>query len=265
VHAVAGLALAAVAVFATTASAVPVTVAPERVGKLELVSSFTTGYPCCPPRVTNIKRAAALLDGRTIAPDAVFSMNAALGKRTRARGFVAAPMISGSRLVDSVGGGISQVATTLYNAAFFAGLALVEHTPHSFYISRYPMGREATISWGGPELIFRNDWPAPVRIRLTATDTAITVRFYSCRLARRVITRTDRPHSYVPPRTVFVVNYGLAAGARRLIQPAGAPGFTIAYTRAVYRVRELGRAERFRVRYEPQNAIVEIGPNRTGP
>jgi vancomycin resistance protein YoaR len=260
-----GLTLAAIALLSTTPSAAPADIVPAGAPRLELVSSFTTRYPCCPPRVTNIRRAAVLLDGRTIAPGAVFSMNAALGKRTSARGFVAAPMISGGRLVESVGGGISQVATTLYNAAFFAGLALVEHTPHSFYISRYPMGREATISWGGPELIFRNDWSAPVTMRLTATDSAITVRFYSVPLGRGVTTRTERPHSYVLPRTVVVVNYGLASGTRRLVQPAGAPGFTVGYTRAVYVLRHMRRDERFRVQYEPQNAVVEIGPNRTGP
>jgi vancomycin resistance protein YoaR len=258
------LAVAAIAVVCMTPSATPSNVVPEGAAELKLVSSFMTSYPCCPPRVTNIKRAATLLDGRTIAPGAVFSMNAALGKRTLGRGFVPAPMISGGRLVDSVGGGISQVATTLYNAAFFAGLALLEHTPHSFYISRYPIGREATISWGGPELIFRNDWSAPVRMRVTATDSAITVRFYSLPLGRRVASRTGRPSSYVSPRTIVVVNHGLAAGTRRLAQPAGGPGFTVAYSRAVYRLGQLRRNERFRVRYQPQNAIVEIGPNRSG-
>jgi vancomycin resistance protein YoaR len=123
-----------------------------------MVSHFRTLYPPGEPRVINIRRAAQLLDGTVLAPGERWSMNSALGRRTRARGFVPAPMISGGVLVNSVGGGISQVATTLYNAAFFAGLRLVAHTPHSFYISRYPMGREATISWGGPELIFQNDW-----------------------------------------------------------------------------------------------------------
>jgi VanW like protein len=114
----------------------------------------------CPPRVHNIRRATQLLDGRLIAGGARFSMNDALGRRTRARGFVPAPMISGGRLVDSVGGGISQVATTMFNAAFFAGLRLVAHTPHSFYISRYPKGREATVSWGGPDRAVASSLPA---------------------------------------------------------------------------------------------------------
>src|SRR4029079_15192212 len=139
-----------------------------------------------------IRRAARLLDRRVIYPGQVFSMDATLGRRTRARGVVPAPMVSGGVLVNSVGGGISQVATTLYNAAFFAGLRLIAHTPHSFYISRYPMGRAATISWGGPELTFQNDWPSPIVMRYRATAASISVTFYSERLGRHVSTRTGR-------------------------------------------------------------------------
>src|SRR5262245_5788852 len=71
---------------------------------LRVVGEFTTRFPCCAPRVTNIRRAAMILDGRWIRPRGSFSLNAALGERTRARGFVAAPMISGGRLVDGVCG-----------------------------------------------------------------------------------------------------------------------------------------------------------------
>jgi vancomycin resistance protein YoaR len=192
----------------------------------EVVARFTTRYPAGEPRVTNIRRAAELLDGTQLRPGATFSMNAALGERTLERGFVPAPSIVDDRFVDSVGGGISQVATALYNAAFFAGLDLVEHTPHSIYIDRYPLGREATISWGGPELVFRNDWPAPLRMHLRATDTELTVRFVSAGLGRRVETETsDRIAS-------------------------GGDGFTVEYTRRVYRYDELIVEERFRSRYE---------------
>ena len=139
-------------------------------------------------------------------------MNEALGERTIAKGYVAAPQIcAGNSFVDSVGGGISQVATMLYNGAFFAGLELIEHQPHSLYIDRYPLGREATISWGGPELIFRNDWPASVLIKLDATETSITVRFFSSRLGRRVETETSVPYGH------------------------GGGSFMVEYTRRVYR------------------------------
>jgi vancomycin resistance protein YoaR len=215
--------------------------------------------------VTNIKRASALLDGTVIGSGETFLMNETLMRRTVRRGFVPAPQISGGRVVDAVGGGISQVATTLYNAAFFAGLDLIAHTPHSFYISRYPKGREATISWGGPELIFRNDWTSPVQMRLAASDTGVTVRFLSTREGRRVETTTGQPYRYEQPRTIEIVNYRLRPGDRRLAQAAGPAGFTINYTRRVYRDETLRRNERFRVRYQPEHAIVEVGPERGGP
>jgi vancomycin resistance protein YoaR len=227
--------------------------------RLRIVGQFTTHYPCCRPRVTNIKRAAQILNGQRIPSGGTFSLNAALGERTTARGFVPAPMISGGAFVDSVGGGISQIATTLYNAAFFAGLELVEHTPHSIYISRYPMGREATISWGGPELIFRNDWSAPIRIEARATNTSVRFRLFSLPLGRRVVTKTGPPHSYVAPRAIFIQNPDIPPRTQRVRQSAGSPGFDVTYTRRVYAWSTLLRSERFHVRYQPQNAIIEVG------
>jgi vancomycin resistance protein YoaR len=249
-----GILLLVAAAFAPNASAAhSVAVTPD------VVSAFTTPFDCCPPRVTNIRRAAQLLDGTVIKPHRRFSMNVALGQRTRARGFVSAPMISAGRLVDSVGGGISQVATTLYNAAFFAGLRLVAHTPHSFYISRYPMGREATISWGGPELVFENNWPVPLRMRFFARATAITVRFDSKRLGRRIESWSGRPYGFRQPTIRVIHNPGLPLGTRRVVQSAGPPGFTIEYGRRVYRREFVLSDERWRVVYQPEDEIIEIG------
>jgi vancomycin resistance protein YoaR len=194
-------------------------------GIREQVSTFTTFYPPGQPRVVNIQRASSVIDGTILRPGATFSMNQALGERTIEKGYVAAPQIVGSSFADSVGGGISQVATMLYNGAFFAGLELIEHQPHSLYIDRYPPGREATISWGGPELVFRNDWPAGVLIKLDAGTDSITVRFFSSRLSRRVETETRSPYGH------------------------GGGGFVVDYTRRVYRGRVLARDEHYRVRY----------------
>jgi vancomycin resistance protein YoaR len=225
---------------------------------LELVSRFTTYYPAGQPRVTNIHRAAVLLDRTLVRPGARFSLNERLGKRTRARGFVAAPSISGAIHVDSVGGGVSQVATTLYNAAFFAGLRLIAHTPHSFYISRYPKGREATISWRGPELIFQNDWAAPLLVRMKTTPMSITVSLYSYGLGRRVATVTQAPTNYVRPRTVYIKDATLPPGTRRVLQVAGAAGFSISYTRRVYQDDAVRRDERYSWTYSPENEVIAV-------
>ena len=234
--------------------------AAEKLDIRELVSEFTTYYPCCQPRVTNIQRAAQLLDGTIVPPGKAFSLNEALGRRTVEKGFVAAPQIFDGRLEDAVGGGISQVATTLYNTAFFAGVKLVAHQAHQFYISRYPMGREATVSWGGPELIFRNNWPAAILMKVAASDSGITVRFYSRKLGRRVETETGKPYAYTAPRTIRTLNSSLPPGATSTVQSSGESGFTVQYTRRVFRGDELLANERYTVRYDPQNAIVEVGP-----
>jgi vancomycin resistance protein YoaR len=190
----------------------------------ERVAEFTTPYTCCPPRVTNIRRAAEILDGTVIRPDQTFSLNTALGERTTERGFVPAPQINAGRLEDAVGGGVSQIATTVFNAAFFAGLRIDSFTPHEFWISRYPPGREATVSWGGPEMIVTNDWPAGVLMRVEATDTGVTVRLYSSRLGRRVETTTETPEG--------------TSGA-----------FPVRFTRRVYEGDRVRRDETFRWSY----------------
>ena len=191
-----------------------------------LVSEFTTPYACCQPRVTNIKRAAEILDGTIIESGARFSLNVALGERTIARGFVAAPQINAGQLEDAVGGGVSQMATTVFNASFFAGLDLVQHTPHEFWITRYPPGREATVSWGGPELVVGNDWPAAILMKVSAGESGVTVKMYSTKLGRRVATTTDPS------------------------DPTAGTAFKVVYTRKVWRGSTLRRDERWTWNYK---------------
>ena len=250
----------AVAATVTTTPPAFTTAEAKALGIREKVSEFTTPYQCCQPRVTNIQRAAKIIDGMIIKPGGRFSLNDALGERTAARGFVTAPMIARGELVDAVGGGVSQVATTTYNAAFFAGLALEAHTPHEFYISRYPMGREATVSWRSPDLVFRNDWPASILFSARAGSNGITVAFYSSKLGRRVETTTGTPTARTEPKTIERPNADLPPGTRKVVQSSGPGGFSITYTRKVYRGSKLLRDETFSWRYRPENAIVEVGP-----
>ncbi len=228
----------------------------------DLVSEFSTPYNCCEPRVTNIQRAAEILDGMIVPAGHTFSLNDALGQRTTERGFVEAPQIAAGKLEDAVGGGVSQVATTLYNAAFFAGLRLDSHTPHQFWISRYPKGREATVSFGGPELVFTNDWDAGLLINAYAGSNGITIRFFSAPLGRRVETETGEAHDVVEPTTKETVNPDLAPGERVVEQSMGGAGFTVSYTRKVWAGDTLKQDQTFSWTYSPQNAYVEVGPEK---
>lgn len=160
-------------------------------GATSLLGTFTTSFSCCEPRVTNIQRMAETVDGTVIGPGEQFSLNGIAGERTEANGYKPAPTIGeGNKLVDSVGGGVSQFSTTTYNAAYFAGLQIDAHTPHSFYISRYPPGRESTLSYGSIDLLWTNDTSAPVVVRASASDTAVTVSIYGDNGGRRVRAET---------------------------------------------------------------------------
>jgi vancomycin resistance protein YoaR len=149
----------------------------QSLGIKEQVSTFTTRHNAGEDRVVNIHRAADLLNNTVVEPGATFSLNDTIGPRTAERGFVVAPVFYGGETED-VGGGVSQVATTTFNAVFFGGYQDVYHKPHSIYISRYPMGREATVNYPTVDLKFRNDSKAGVLIRTSYSSTSITVTFY---------------------------------------------------------------------------------------
>jgi vancomycin resistance protein YoaR len=140
---------------------------------------FTTYHACCEPRVTNIHRMADLVRGAVIPPGGTFSINDYVGERTTDRGFVPAGAIADGEHVQQVGGGVSQFATTTFNAAYFAGLDITSYQAHSEYFSRYPRGREATMGYPAPDLALRNDTPYGMLIWTSYTDTSLTVTFYS--------------------------------------------------------------------------------------
>ncbi len=164
-----------------------------------LIGAFTTRFECCQPRVTNIRLIARAVDRTVIAPRAQFSLNAVAGRRTRAGGYVPAPFISDGKLVPSVGGGVSQFSTTMYNAAYFAGLKIDYHQPHSAYIARYPAGREATLDYGSIDLTWTNDTAVAVLVRSSSTPTSVTVSLYGDNGGRRVRAKSG-PRQALPGR-----------------------------------------------------------------
>ena len=129
----------------------------KKLGIKRVTGKFTTYFPYLPYRNINIGRAAALINGTVLKPGDVFSLNKIVGERTVANGFTKGFIIKGGRFKKELGGGVSQSATTTYNAMFFAGLKDIFHKPHGLFIDRYPPGREATVAWPGVDLKFQND------------------------------------------------------------------------------------------------------------
>ena len=155
-----------------------------------ILGTFTTHFACCEPRTTNIALIAKAVDNSVIRPGEQFSLNRVAGPRTSGKGYKPAPFIADGKIVPSVGGGVSQFSTTMYNAAYFAGLRIDHHQPHSFYIDRYPAGREATLDYTSIDLLWTNDTDAPVLLRTSIDATSVTVTLYGASEVRRVAARS---------------------------------------------------------------------------
>jgi vancomycin resistance protein YoaR len=228
----------------------------------ERVSSFTTYYPHAEYRNVNLGRAAEIIDGYVLKPGETFSLNDTVGERTEANGFTEGYVISDGILVSDLGGGVSQMATTLFNGMFFAGLEDVEHKPHSFYIDRYPIGREATVAWGAVDLRFRNDTPYGVLIDTNVTPSTpsssgvVTVSMYSTK-HWDITTSTGERHNITKPAVRRVNTLQCHANE-------GYGGFDIDVTRYFEPVganTETREPEVFSTTYTPSDTVICTNPD----
>ncbi|WP_420444482.1 VanW family protein [Candidatus Poriferisodalis sp.] len=153
----------------------------DSLGIVELVGTFTTRHSCCQSRVENIHRFADLVRGVIVEPGQSLSLNGHVGRRTEEKGFVEGGFIDKGVLVDDIGGGVSQFATTIFNSLIGAGMEIDEYQTHSLYLSRYPFGLDPTISYPKPDLKFTNPTPYGLLVWPTYTGTSITVELYSTR------------------------------------------------------------------------------------
>jgi vancomycin resistance protein YoaR len=221
-------------------------------GIVEVIGQFTTGGFAVDSG-QNIRRAAQIINGMIVKPGGTFSLNGATEPRDAAHGYVEAGIISDGHASRGIGGGVSQLATTLYNAAYFAGMTDVTHKPHSFYISRYPPGREATVFEGAIDLKFRNDSPTGVLIQTVWTPSSLTVRLYGTK--HYDVTSTTGPRTNPTEPT----NIELPAGPD--CKPSlGAPGFTVTDTRTLHDVKTgQVRTERRTTKYNPSPIVTCSG------
>lgn len=224
----------------------------QSLGAATVIGEFTTGG-FARDSGQNIRRAAELIDGIVVQPGETFSLDAATGPRIAANGYVEAGVIDDGRPGRGIAGGVSQVSTTLYNAGYLAGMTDIEHRPHSFYISRYPAGREATIATGAIDNRFRNDNPTAVLIQTEWTPTSVTVRLSGTRrfeVAGAFGPRTDP----TTPNTVTI------PPGEPCKPSQGSGGFTITDTRTLRDVTT-GEAttKTLTTRYNPSPIVVCAG------
>ncbi len=218
------------------------------------ISSFTTRFPAGQPRVHNIELASKLINGTYIPPGGQFSMNGILGERTAAKGYIEAGIIRGGRAAKSHGGGISQVSTTIFNAAFFSGMRLDAWTPHYYYISRYPEGREATISWPDLHNKFTNTTDGGVLIQVSTTRSSITVTFWGTKKYDVTATKSAR-YDVVQPKK-------FSDPGPDCLDQSPVPGFKVDVGRVIRQGGKIVKTEKFTTSYRPEDDVTCTNPRR---
>lgn len=198
-----------------------------------LVASYQTFYGGDPNRIHNVQLVSHLVDKHVIAPGATFSFNQTTGARTAEKGFREAPVIINGELQNGLGGGVCQVSTTVFNAAYEAGLPIVSRTNHALYISHYPQGRDATVNYPDTDLKFTNDTGHALLVRTWVGSSSLTVALYGTPVHRRVVSETaplvvtgPAPTKRVSDPTMFV--------GEKVVEETGEPSRSTSVRRRVY-------------------------------
>jgi vancomycin resistance protein YoaR len=255
----------------------------EALGIRHKVSQFTTYHPCCQNRVTNIHLIADKVNNMMVMPGEIFSLNESAGERTIEDGYLEDGTIIGGEITDTVGGGVSQFATTFYNAVFWGGFEDVVHKPHSFYFSRYPLGIEATISWPLPDLQFRNDSDSAILIRTSYSNSSITVAIFGDNDGRivageqsegqlrmgvvaeggpeaRVVTAdVSDPYNYRDPPPARYVGDETIMPPEQIVDQSPAQGYMVNVTRTIT-VNGNPITTEWTVVYSPRQEIIKVHP-----
>jgi vancomycin resistance protein YoaR len=204
-----------------------------QMGITGLVGAYETFYTGIPNRLHNVRLVAHLVDDKFIAPGQVFSFNRATGDRNASKGFLEAPVIINGELSTGLGGGVCQVSTTVFNAAYEAGLPIVERHNHALYISHYPQGRDATVNYPDVDLKFRNDTGHWLLLRMTIGDSSLTATLYGTPLHRKVVSKTGGLFVTGGPKVKRVKDPTLLKG-KTVVEDKGAPSLSTRVERWVY-------------------------------
>ncbi len=252
-HRVAPLAVADAQPTRSTAQAVAM-------GITGTVGTYETFYGGDPNRIHNVQLVAHLVDGALIAPGATFSFNGTTGERTAAKGFLEAPVIVNGELQTGLGGGICQVSTTVFNAAYEAGLPITARTNHALYISHYPLGRDATVDYPDIDLKFVNDTGHWLLLRTWVGPSSLTVGLYGTPQHRRIETVAAPLRVVAPPPVQKTVDATLKPGQVE-VDDSGVPAQSTSVERKVYSPSgKLLSDQTWYSSYRAEPKIVRVGP-----
>lgn len=225
------------------------TEAAQALGVKELVATFDSTFPNNPDRTVNLTTAANTINGTLIKPGEVFSLNGILGERTAAKGYREAGMILNGRLVKATGGGVSQISTVIYNLAWFSGVALTEHQAHSFYISRYPAGREATVNWPTIDNKWTNTTPYGMLVQMWVSGSQVHGRMWSTKVYD--VEAIEGPRTNPRPGKVI-----RDSSAGCVPQSSIVAGFDITVKRVIRKAGAVVKTESYTTKYDAEDQVI---------
>jgi vancomycin resistance protein YoaR len=238
------------------------TKAAEAMGITGVVGTYETIYGGEANRIHNVQLVAHLVDNKLIAPGETFSFNGTTGDRSAAKGFLEAPVIINGELQTGLGGGVCQVSTTVFNAAYEAGLPITERTNHALYISHYPLGRDATVDYPNIDLKFVNNTPHWLLLRTFVGPDSLVVTLFGTPQHRRVVTDTAPLRTVSPPPVQKTIDPSLQPG-QVVVDDPGVPSQSTSVRRRVY--DESGKLLSDATWYSNYRAlpkIVRVGPKK---
>lgn len=232
-------------------------------GIRRLVAEWSTHYDPSIPRAENVERAAHAFDGMRIKPGEILSYNATVGPVDAANGWKEASVIVAGELVPGIGGGVCQVATTLYGAALRANLEILERHPHQLAVSYIPPSEDAAVAQGYQDLKIRNTTPGHLLLQTEAGDGTVTFRLYGDLPPGQEVRIASEVTGTVPFPTRIVADSTLAPGHQ--VATEGVPGLTSVAYRLVFLDGELVKREGLsQDRYLPTAAVIRVGPPQPG-
>ncbi len=227
----------------------------------DLLGSYSTTYSTRNAnRSTNIRLASQKVNGTVIMPGEVFSYNTTVGKRTAASGFKSAAVYAGGEVTTGIGGGICQVSSTLYNAVLLSNLEIVERSNHGFNPGYVPAGRDATVSWGGPDFKFKNNRTYPVKIICSGTGGTINFKIFGLLEENEYeVEIQSYITKYISYRTITKNDSSLAKGQTKVLQNGSNGCKSVAYRILKQNGEVVSKTLLSQDTYNPHNKIVAVG------